>query len=426
MASPSTALRTLSLAVPLAGVAAIPDEAEACSIDSCFFVDAWSAIEPVNGAAIPIDGVLLLQGAGTGTMPDADWLTRIDLTVTRDGQPVAGALETSSIDDLLIWRPAAPLEPGATFKVTGTLDNPDMMEYYDCGPDILMIDFDFTSGMEPTEALAAPGVGAEESVLLNPSLSIDDLVCCDEAFPYEYFNDCGGSYGGTTWFTGFCAPLRGYGVLQVQLTVDHDMPESTSALVTRQVVTDGEPGAITLGDTLSASGGQPICTEVILRNLATGESVTTPKECHGDAVATQLGPQNIDPSGQLGEKCSSAAYVCERSEETASWDPEKCTPWPPEDPTTGDTAPTGGPETTGDSTGDTAPTGGPETAGDSTSADASAGDSSDSDASDTADTADQDGLGDRGCSCDGGAPDGLGLLALAGLGLLRRRRPTIR
>ncbi len=418
MASPSTALRTLSLALPFAGVAAIPDDAEACSIDGCYYVDAWSTFEPLNATAIPVDGVLLLQGTGTGTMPDADWLATIDLTVTRDGQPVAGALETSNVDNLLIWRPAAPLEPGATFTVTGTLDNPDMLEYYDCAPDILMIDFEFTSDMGPSAALVASGVGAEENVALNPSLGIDDLVCCDEAFPYEYYNDCGGGYGGASWNLGFCTPLRGNGVLQVQLTVEHAMPESTSALVTRQIVIDGKPGTITRGDTLFASGGQPICTEVILRNLATGDNVTTPKQCHGDAVAAQLGPQNIDPSSTLEEKCSSAAYVCERSENSTSWDPKKCTPWPPEEPTTSDTDPTGGPETTG-TTGDG--TGGANETGET----GNTGNTG-NDASESSDTADQDDLGGRGCSCDGGAPDGLGLLALAGLGLLRRRRSPVK
>ena len=420
MASRSTTLTTMSLALPFAGLAAIPDEAEACTVVGCYDIDAWSAIEPVNIKAIPIDGVLLLQGTASGSMSDVEWITKINLTVTRGGQPVDGVLTSSGVDNLVVWQPAAPLEPGETFKVTGTLDNPEMAEYYDCAPDILMIDFDFTSGMGPSAALAASGVSAVEEVILNPHGDIDDLVCCDEAFPYAYFNDCGNSDSYVSWDDGFCTSLRGDGVLRVQLTVDHDMPESTFVLVTRQVVIDGEPGPITREDTLTARGGQPICTEVVLRNLATGESVTTPKQCHGDAVAAQLGPQNIDASGILGEKCSSAAYVCEVDMQGDRWDPNNCTPWPPEQPTTGDTDPTGGPGTTGNAT-----------AGTSTDAEGSSGNTSGntsasdaSDATDASDTADQDGLGDRGCSCNGGAPDGLGLLAIAGLALLRRRRTS--
>ena len=387
----------MSLVLPFAGLGTIPDEAAACS-SICSFKDFWSAIEPLNVSAIPIDGVLLLQGTESGTLSDAEWIAKIDLTVTRDGQPVGGALETSSIDNILIWRPDAPLEPGATFNVTGTLTNPDPgPEYYDCSPDVLMIDFDFTSGTAPSAPLVAPGVGAVEAVIVEPYIGLDDLVCCDEAFPYDDYPDCGGA-GGVTWPSGFCASRRGDAVLRVQLTVDHDIPEPTAALVTRQVVTDGEPGATTREYTLTASAGQPICTEVILRNLATGESVTTPMQCHGDAVATQLGPRDLDPSDILAEQCSSPAYTCEHPS-SAGWDSDQCVPWPPEEPTTGE--PTGGPEATGDTTSD---------------------DTTTSDPSEGRDTVDQDGLGDHGCGCERGAPDAHGLLVLAGLGLLRRRR----
>lgn len=229
---------------------------------------------------------------------------------------------------------------------------------------------------------------------------LDELVCCDDAFPYHYVFDCGGSGSYVSWSDGFCASLRGNGLLAVELTFDHGLPASTAALVTRQVLTDGEPGKPRFDDTATAFGDKPFCTEVVLHNLATGETVTSAKQCHGDALVDQLGPQMLDPSDQLAEKCTGPAYVCDQAAGSGSWDMNKCTPWPPESPTTGETEPTGGPQTTGDDTGAVTATGDDG----------------------TGDTVTEDDLGDRGCSCNGGTPGGLGALAIAGLALLRRRR----
>lgn len=408
------ALRTISLAVPVAGVALLPERAEACSPDLCYDVDVWVDLKPLNAAAIPIDGVLVLQGAQSGGSPDAEWLAKIDLTVTRDGQPIAGALETSPIDDVLIWRPAAPLEPGAVYDVAGALHNGPVDPPY-CGEEELPLAFQFFADAAPSATLTPPKTGASEQLLTSHGNSLTDLVCCDDAFPFEYGN-CG--FYDIDWDAGHCAWLNGTGTLQVSVTVDSGLPAPTRAITTRALVVDGNTLAPRLSDNLSRSAQQPFCTQVKLQNLATGETAISPQVCHGDALVEQLGPQLLDIGPELAEKCSAPAYVCEVAADGTEWDPSKCTPWPGDtgttgDPTTGDPTtgePTTGatdPSTTGQTTSDPQTTG---TTGDPTSASGGG----------------QDDLVDHGCSCDSDASSpawsALALLALTFARPRRRRR----
>lgn len=389
----------MSLALPLAGAALTPSEADACSPDPCSFVEGWDSLEPVNAASIPIDGVLVLRGTRQGDV-DEDWLSQVELTVTRDGQPIAGAVEATEVRDVLIWRPAAPLEPGATYQVKGNLDNDETDEYYEgCHPDILALDFEFQADTEPSAPLTAPKTSAQESVFLLQRKTLDDVVCCDGAYPNDYGFDCG--YGGESvyWDEGFCAATRGFGSLNVDISAEVDVPPATAQLLARELFLDGVSIGSTLdGGALGTTDSKPFCTSVKIRNLATGESVMSEAICHGAEVADQLGDQILDPSAELGQKCKDTPYVC--TVKDGQWDETQCSAWPGEEPTTGDPDPTEGP--TSDPSGDPS--------------------SSDGTDSDDSATAGQDGLVDHGCACDSSTPSPLGALALLGLGLLRPRR----
>jgi MYXO-CTERM domain-containing protein len=393
----ASALKTISLALPLAGAALIPDEADACSPWQCAYVDLWNEVEPVNAAAkIPIDGVLLLRAAHDGGADEDELLTKLGLTVTSDGQPIAGALEPTDVRNVLAWRPADPLVPGAVYKVVGQLDNTVEGEQYDyCADDLLPLDFEFIADDGPSAPLAAPEVTAAEEVELSPGDELEDLVCCDDAFPAEYYYDCGGAGDHVGWSTGNCASLWGTGRLQVALTIDPVAPPATAQMLSVQLVVDGQPREPRIATELTSSAIQPFCTEIVLRNLATGETATSKQSCHGGAVASQLGRQLLDPSAEIASECVGAAYVCELNEDGSNWDATKCTPWPGEAATTGDetTGPTTGDETGGDQT-----TGGPATGGEG------------------------EDLVDHGCSCDAGTRGSFEALGLFALGLLRRRR----
>lgn len=390
----------LSLAFTLAGAALVPDEAEACRPPLCDGDYGLEAVDPVNADAIPIDGVLALKTAGTVDLASIQW------TVTRDGQPVDGALEKPEVPDILLWRPAQPLTPGP-HQVTGMVVNSDE-DPDDCVPDMLALDFEFLVEAEPSAPLAAPTIDVQETVSVKEVVALDGLVCCDGAMPSDNGLDCGPADPSIFWSEGHCQPTRGAGTLRAKFSVTTGLPAATDALVTRQLVVDGAPyDQPRLGVSPLFVSTQPFCTEVVLRNLATGETLTTPQQCHGADVADQLGDQPIDPGPGLAAVCSGAAYTCAILDDVVPrWDPAQCTEWPPTDDPTGGT--TGDPGDTGDTTG--APDDSTGDPGGDTGGDTGGG---------------QDGAGDKGCGCDtDDSPPGA-LLALAGIGLVlhRRRRP---
>ncbi|WAS98882.1 hypothetical protein [Nannocystis punicea] len=384
-----------AMTLALAGAAVLlPGEAEACSPAECAYVDAWQSLQPINAQAIPIDGVLLLRGAQSGDSPEEEWLDKIELTVTLDGQPIAGAVEAAGIRDVLLWRPAAPLEPGE-YQAVGSLDNPAYDFPFDyCSVD-LTLDFGFTVVAEPSAPLVPPLVESSTMVIVRETETLTSLVCCEGAVPYSYSFDCGGGGEYVGWEDGFCAAHQGFGSLRVEVTVDTKLPPATSAMVKRELIIDGESQSAELLDAMAFGDSKPFCTTVLLTNLATGETATSEQTCHGSEpeIMAQLGDVAIDPGDELLENCSEPAYTCEVAASGDRWDLNKCAPWAPDEPTGGD--PTEGPGSGGDDTGDG--TDGPASGG-------------------------QDGLVEHGCACDSRAPSPFGALLLLGLGLLRPRR----
>src|SRR5690606_30919408 len=171
----------------------------------------------------------------------------------------AGAVEPTAVRELLIWRPSEPLEPGATYKVTGSFENPED-EYYSgyCAPEVLLLDFEFHADMGPSAPLTTPTAEVDEEMQLSAWNGLADLVCCDGAMPVEYYFDCGGGGGYVEWGDGFCASRRGFGTLHVTTSAEPDVPPSTAAMVAQQLVVDGVPGLSRLGGPLSTSDAKPM------------------------------------------------------------------------------------------------------------------------------------------------------------------------
>ncbi len=409
----ASCVSTITLTALLTGLfALVPDEARACS-DICGGLAYFDDVQPVNAAAIPIDGVLVLRATGRD-LEDADLIASLELTVTRDGQPIAGAVEATAGVGVLVWRPSLPFEPGA-HAVHTSFANPDNDDPYaaGCGPEDGESDFEFLVEDAPAQPLVPPVVTHEQSVSLQGSLDLKDLVCCDGAFPEE---NGGGSCGSeqSYWFEGQCASLLATGLLQIELTAQPQQDLATSGLLLRSFLVDGVPEVIGVADQASSRFDHLFCTQVELLNLATGETSISEQVCHGQELAAQLGPQVVDPTIELAGKCEGPLYTCAIiGEFPARWDPETCTPLEAEETTNGPTS------------------------SDSQSATDSADVESDSDpttagpGSDTTPTSDsetdgasggQDGLIDHGCACDSGPGDPAALLGLLGLGLLARRR----
>ena len=405
----------LPLLVPLAGLfAALPDEAEACSPDLCQGVAALADIVPV-GPAIPIDGVLVLRT--TGTIEDDALIAGLELTVTRDGQPIAGAVEGSSIRGVLVWRPAAQLEPGP-YDVHATFDNPPV-DYEYCAEDIVDTSFGFSVGTDPAEPLSPATSLADLSGKLVPDRELDTLLCCDGAFPEDY-NLCGYSYE-VSWFEGDCAELSAAGYLDVTFELTQNVGPETAGQLVRTLRIDGDIQRQEVTDVFEFRSSEPFCANFDLHNLATGDMLAGPEQCFtAEEAQIALGQQPLDAAGALAGKCTGPLYTCEVDDGSpARWDAERCTPWDPVGPTTGDESGDESGDQTGDDSGDQTgdESGVPPTTSDS-AGDTSVGDDT---GSDSGDSGDQD-LGDRGCSCTTGPADPAALLGLAGLGLLAGRR----
>ncbi len=356
--------------------------ASACDPNPCFDADLWETLQPVNAALIPSDGVLVLQGSNDGDA--ASWLEAIEVEVSFGGIPVDGALEAPGIAGVLVWRPAAPLQAGV-HVVKGSVDNPDDLSY--CAED-LALDFEFMVDAGLSVPLTPPSVTATELVTLTPLVDLTSIVCCDGVMPEVGFDSCG---GGEVYFQeGGCGSLSGTGWLDVELPIAPMLPVATAGLLSFTLKVDGEAVGTTLSPQFSWRAQNPFCTEIEARNLGTGDTVTTAKVCHGDAVSGQLGPQELDPRDDI--TCKQSLQTCEPDALEEAWDPSKCTPWPGMDEESG-TPTEGGSDSAG--------------SGESGGSGGSAG---------------EDDLVGKGCGCVGGDPPGAWALALLGIAGLRRRR----
>ena len=103
-------LTNMLRAIPLVAVALAPEIANASNVscgepyyDPCDALSGWVDISMVSTGKIPIDGVLVLQGAVQGTPPGPD---SVVLSVTTGDVPLAGTIELKSADGT--WQLAQP------------------------------------------------------------------------------------------------------------------------------------------------------------------------------------------------------------------------------------------------------------------------------------------------------------------------------
>lgn len=374
-------LRALALGFPIVVAAILPDTAEACPggyYDPCDGLDVWIDLAPQNAAKIPADGVLVLQGAHQNG-DDGDWLTKIELTVTKDGQPVAGALAATSQHGVLIWRPDAPWAPGATYQLTGGLMNPDIEDY--CGPATIDLAAELVIDSEVGATIGAVQFTGAVTSTIVPQVTLETLVCCPGAAPSQGYG-CGGSY--VIWDEDQCAPLAAYGSFSVQIV---GAPAATGPVADQVLYTllvDGMEYARDRVPTFNVySSDKPFCAVIEAEELASGLVTVGPEQCFGAGLVDQLGPLEQDPADTLDCELQQCAVVNDM------WDPMQCTPFEAE--------PTGS---------------------------ASQSDSVSAGESGSEGGTPEDG-GEKGCACQHAPPGDAGLVGLGSLGvlaLLRRRR----
>lgn len=371
-------LAALALAFPILAAAAAPGVAQACPgyYGPCQGYEFWQDLAALNATKIPSDGVLMLQGTHQGD--DAGSLPTIELTVTKDGQPLAGALEATSIHGVLLWRPTEAWEAGATYALTGVVTNAPNND--GCGPPMIMIEDTLNIDVAPGAAIGAVDFVGESAVQNYPQVSLSTLACCEGATPSESYGGCGGP--GVYWDPAECAPTQGHGYLTVQISGEPAAPGPVAAQLEYSLMVDGNLHSISSVPQFSVTTDVPFCAVIEAKDLGSGAVTVGQKHCFGDAFVDQLGSQVLDPSKTL--KC--ALEQCATDGFPGTWDPMMCTPFDPDAPPTTSDSDSGG---SGGS--------GSDTAG--------------------------EGEGDKGCGCDTGPGGDAGLLGLIGVvGLARRRR----
>jgi MYXO-CTERM domain-containing protein len=294
--------------------------------DPCESLEFWSTLAPVNAQQIPSDGVLVLQGARHGGWDDAA-LATIELDLTLAGEPVAGALELSPLRGVLVWRPEVAWVPGATYKLSGSVTNPTSPEGIICVEDVLPITADVVIAAGPAAPLGKPGLSGTPSVTTEPLISLDTLACCEGVAPVIEPSGCSGTY--IYFDPAQCAPTRGTGHLAVEFT---GTPAATGPAAQQIVYTQriaGFPAVTSLDPSFSFVSDAPFCAALEALDLASGAITTSASLCFGDAVADQLGAQDL----AIPDTLTCALQQCE--EQDGSWNLEACEPLDPVNPDTG-------------------------------------------------------------------------------------------
>jgi MYXO-CTERM domain-containing protein len=278
---------------------------------------------------IGIDGVIVivLEDDRGRVLDQTSWdITTVTVT-DPGGALVDGALETHPGFSPAAWRPTNPWVPG-TYQVTVAVDLPSFPA--DPGPtdcpgfshqaEIVVVD-------EPRHVVGTQALSVVETLGVTPLRSLETLVCCDGALPYEASVPGIGCPDYPSRMleigAGHCSELlsTGWLALEAELLIDGQPAPPDYSL--REVTHDSTTAS---GDAvMSMKLTQPECLQFELLDLVTGE-LTVHDSCHGDAVADQLGTLELDPTNELAAACSGGAYVCEAI--GYSWDPTACTTWP--------------------------------------------------------------------------------------------------
>jgi MYXO-CTERM domain-containing protein len=321
----SAFVSTSACVLALAGLSLVPAEARACSPDPCVDFEVLNGLFLINQDAVPTDGVFVLATSVVGSLSMADIVADLEFTVTQDGEPVAGALEDSGVPNVVLWRPDGPLTPFVVTTAIATFKNPQDAINEGCAFGDLEVEYDIHVASNPAVPLTKPEVTAQYTLEIYESRGLQDLACCDGAYPTEF--ECG--ITDVYWDSGQCASIRGTRYMNLVLGVDNLLPKPTAGLLATTYIIDGEElitgaGVINLF-TLEDS---PVCVVAQQTNLANGETVQSAELCVGEAE-DGLGVVELDAAAQLAGLCTDPLYTCELAKDAYpnQWDPEQCTPF---------------------------------------------------------------------------------------------------
>lgn len=355
-------LERLLLPACLAAVMSAPQPASAtCEPEGCEASERWEYMALVS-PVIATDGVLVfdaLRGPDAWVLHDGVAFQVISAEVTADGQPITGSFEVTVGWSGLVWRPDAPLPPGATVSMMMMIDNESLWPVASCPDTVLDLGpfvAEVSDGPMPVLDPAAVTLTVQSQYRVDPRPTLDTMVCCDGAYPFHSNGSCDTD---PDWGTGYCASTRGWGTLSSTWTVDRSglAPELANNVVWR-VLIDGQPHQSRPQlDSVSTEYDRTFCGSVELRSLASGEVMQLDVQCPADEYADMLGELGIDPSDALAQNCQGQPYVCEviGTGSNGEWDENACMPYAGGDGETGDPGANDGGDGQGCSVGGQAP-----------------------------------------------------------------------
>ncbi|MCA9662393.1 MAG: hypothetical protein KC486_28900, partial [Myxococcales bacterium] len=311
----------------LAAVAAAPTPAQACDpyIPQC---EGWSAIELLQAAAIPAEGVLVLRVDASGVSEGS--LAALSATVTDAGdQVIDGALEFSEDPLALVWRPAAALTPGMTYDLHIDVDN-TVFAGNECElPAGFSVDASFSVDDAALPEPFVPTIDSAAELTIVEYLQFETMLCCNGAEPYI------GSCSTSEW-GGFCAATEGDGRIDATFTADLAAFAATGDQIGLRGFDLGT------GEARASASDKAPCVTPNAFVWATGEAVLMAEICAGENLVDQAGPQQLDPLAALQAECGDTPVNC--ADASGQWDSSQCEPWDGwvEDDSAGESATGGG------------------------------------------------------------------------------------
>jgi hypothetical protein len=290
--------------------------------DPCEDVAHWDSLQARNADRIPSDGVLVLQGGHDGPW-DEDAMANVVVEVTLDAQPIAGTLELGPMGGVLVWRPDAPWTAGATHGFRVTVMDTDGPEP-SCMTSSVGHSGDLIVDSEPGAPLEVPVLEVMKSVRSDLDIDLTSLACCEGESPAMVPGWCG--FPQYSWDPKVCAPVRGTGFLRVDFTGEPaaEGPAAQQIVYTRKVDGLADLNLFQPQPVFSVVLPGPYCVEIEAHDLASGEITTSGRQCFGEDVAEQLGPQAIEPPEALTcslQRCAPTEF---------GWDLERCMPHGPQ------------------------------------------------------------------------------------------------
>lgn len=294
-------------------VFSVPDSASAGHCDYCN--DGLPTEVRVAPEVLSADGVLLLSLIDDrGRQLEQTWWDGITVTVLdAEGQSVTGAIEVLEHLTPAVWRPAEPWAAGS-YRVEVHVELGGDCSPYDRSFEVTVNDAETTPAM--------PEVVFTETYSSTSRMSLNNLVCCDDAAPYDENLPgiiCPGYPSSEVrYFDGYCTTVDARGWVQLDAT----LPDKTPARFTlhertwaRRPVGDSRTVAVELEEAA--------CLEFEVVDMVTGDTTVHPYcfEPSGELLGTFQRPEVLT---ELAEACEGRSYRCE-----GSWhEPDTCPTWP--------------------------------------------------------------------------------------------------